>query len=217
MPVAPASCREDPAINSTAPSAGKDRIERRLMWATKGALAACLLAGLLFPGIPGVEGKGWPERSVGYPLSALVVPIVWYLVRRRASGHSPGRAARYPYLADALLVTPFVLDLLGNLVNLYDTLDSFDDILHFLNWTFLVGALVLFLAPARLARWNLVLLGCGFGALAIVAWEGVEWIVQEMGTAGLQLTYDDTVGDLVLSTSGGVLGAVVAAVALTRE
>jgi glycopeptide antibiotics resistance protein len=62
-----------------------------------------------------------------------------------------------------------------------------------------------------------VLLGCGFGALAIVAWEGVEWIVQEMGTAGLQLTYDDTVGDLVLSTSGGVLGAVVAAVALTRE
>ena len=32
--------------------------ERRLMWVVKGALAATLLAGLLFPDIPGVVGKG---------------------------------------------------------------------------------------------------------------------------------------------------------------
>ena len=53
--------------------------------------------------------------------------------------------------------------------------------------------------------------------MAIIAWEAVEWIVQEMGTTGLQLTYDDTVGDLVLSTSGGVLGAVVTAALLNRR
>jgi hypothetical protein len=156
---------------------------RRAMWAVKGALAACLLAGLLFPGIPGVEGKGWPERSVGYPVSALIVPLVWHL---------RGRRVDYPHLADALFVTPFVLDLLGNLVNLFDTVDQFDDILHFANWSFL-------------------------GAIAIVAWEAVEWVIQEMGTTGLQLTYDDTIGDLVLSTSGGVLGAVLTARALTRR
>jgi len=167
-----------------------------------------LLTGLLFPDIPGVAGKGWPERCVGYPLSALVVPAIWAL---------RGRRGRYPYLGDALLVVPFVLDLLGNLVNLYDTMEQFDDILHFVNWTFLVAALVLFVAPAGLARWNLVLMGSGFGALAIVAWEGVEWIVQEMGTTGLQLTYDDTVGDLLLSTAGGVLGAAVAANLLARQ
>jgi len=45
----------------------------------------------------------------------------------------------------------------------------------------------------------------------------VEWVVQEMGTTGLQLTYDDTVGDLVLSASGGVLGATVTAAALDRR
>jgi glycopeptide antibiotics resistance protein len=72
-------------------------------------------------------------------------------------------------------------------------------------------------APAGLARWNLALMGSGFGALAIVAWEGVEWIIQEMGTTGLQLTYDDTVGDLVLSTAGGMLGALVTASILTRS
>ena len=181
---------------------------RRLMWVVKGALAASLLAGLLFPGIPGVAGKGWPERCVGYPISALVVPAIWVL---------RGRRGRYPYLADALLVVPFVLDLLGNLVNLFDTMEQFDDVLHFVNWTFLVAALVLLVAPAGLARWNLALMGSGFGALAIVAWEGVVWIIQEMGTTGLQLTYDDTVGDLVLSTAGGMLGALVTASILTRS
>ena len=187
---------------------------RRLMWVVKGALAASLLAGLLFPDIPGVAGKGWPERCIGYPVSALLVPAIWVLRGRR--GQLAGRG-RYPYLADALLVVPFVLDLLGNLVNLFDTVEQFDDVLHFVNWTFLVAALVLFMAPAGLARWNLVLMGSGFGALAIVAWEGVEWIIQEMGTTGLQLTYDDTVGDLVLSTAGGMLGALVTASILIRR
>ncbi len=190
------------------------------MWAVKAALAACLLVGLLFPEIPGVAGKGWPERAIGYPLSALIVPMVWWMTRgrRHPDTASTGTAppSTYPFLGDALLVTPFVLDLAGNLVNLYDTFERFDDILHFVNWTFLVAAMVLFLRSARLARWNLVLLGSGFGALAIVAWEGVEWIIQEMGTTGLQLTYDDTIGDLVLSSSGGVVGAALAAVALTR-
>ena len=110
-----------------------------------------------------------------------------------------------------------MLDLLGNLVNLFDTMEQFDDVLHFVNWTFLVAALVLFMAPAGLARWNLVLMGSGFGAIAIIAWEGVEWIIQEMGTTGLQLTYDDTIGDLVLSTAGGVLGALVTASLLARS
>lgn len=185
--------------------------QRKFMWVVKASLAACLLLGLVFPDIPGVAGKGWPERAVGYPISALITPLVWLIATRR----KPVTQRNYPYLADALLVLPFVLDLAGNLVNFYNTIHNFDDILHFINWVFLVAALVLFLAPARLARWNLTLLGAGFGALAIVAWEGMEWIVQSMGTAGLQLTYDDTVSDLVLSTSGGIFGAILAAHFLT--
>jgi hypothetical protein len=181
---------------------------RQAMWAVKGTLLACLLAGLLFPGIPGIEGKGWPERSIGYPMSAVIVPLVWHL---------RGRRVCYPHLADTFFVTPFVLDLLGNLVNLFDIVEQFDDILHFVNWVFLVAAFVLFLGPHGLPRWNLVMVGSGLGAIAIVAWEAVEWIIQEMGTTGLQLTYDDTIGDLVLSTSGGSLGAALAAFALTRS
>ena len=199
---------------------GQPMNERRLMWVVKGGLAASLLAGLVFPDIPGVAGKGWPERCVGYPLSALVVPIIW-----RLRGQRDGRRDRqphlgprpYPHLGDALLVTPFVLDLLGNLVNLFDTVSWFDDALHFTNWIFLVSALLLLVAPTGLERWTLILLGSGMGALAIVLWEALEWVIQDMGTTGLQLTYDDTVGDLVLSTSGGILGAAVAASLIARR
>ena len=83
--------------------------ERRIMWGVKGALAASLLVGLVFPDIPGVAGKGWPERCLGYPLSALVVPILWRLNSRRRSRNG-NQARPYPHLADALLVTPFLLD-----------------------------------------------------------------------------------------------------------
>ena len=123
--------------------------ERRIMWGVKGALAASLLAGLVFPDIPGVAGKGWPERCLGYPLSALVVPILWRLNSRRRSRNGT-HPSPYPHQADALLVTPFVLDLLGNLANLFDTVSWFDDALHFTNWIFLVLALVLLVAPAVL-------------------------------------------------------------------
>ncbi|MEE2769424.1 MAG: hypothetical protein VX833_09445 [Actinomycetota bacterium] len=181
--------------------------DRWIMWIIKLFLGGCLLAGLLFPNIPGVEGKGWPERCIGYPFSALVIPIVWHL---------RGRRSNYPYLADGLLVSPFALDLFGNLVNLFDTVDVFDDALHFVNWTLLVAAFVLLLDGRQLQRWNVVLLGVGFGAMAIIAWEAVEWVIQEMGTAGLQLTYDDTVGDLVLSTVGGAVGAAVASRAVSE-
>ena len=58
-----------------------------------------------------------------------------------------------------------------------------------------------------------MLLGYGFGALAIVWWEALEWLASEDGiggAGGLSLTYGDTVADLMLSSTGGLLGSVLA-------
>jgi len=55
-----------------------------------------------------------------------------------------------------------------------------------------------------------VLLGYGFGALAIVWWEILEWIVSDEGFGGadgLSLTYGDTIGDLLFSSTGGLIGS----------
>ena len=179
--------------------------ERYANWTVKGLLVALLLTGLLFPDLPRFEGKAWPLRVAFYPLSALLVPLIWRM--RRPSG-------AYPHLADMFLVIPFLGDTLGNVANLFDTVGITDDVLHFLNWMFLVAALVVGLASFRLAGWNRILLGAGAGAIAIIIWEIIEFLIMASGTTGLNLTYEDTLSDLALSTVGGAVGAI--AVVLLR-
>ncbi len=178
---------------------------RALNWLAKISLVAMLLLGLIFPDWQQFQGKAWPARAAAYPIAALIVPIWWWARQRvgKPTGH-------YPHLVDAFLVIPFVLDIAGNVANLFDTIDDFDDALHVLNWMFLAAAIVIALESLRLARWNRILLGTGFGATAIVIWEVVEYLIAESGTSGLHLTYEDTISDLGLSTLGGAAGATLA-------
>lgn len=164
-----------------------------------------LLLGLIFPDWARFEGKAWPARAAAFPLAALVVPAWWWFVKR--SGKATGN---YPHVADSLFVLPFVLDVAGNAADLYDTIQHFDDALHFLNWMFLAAAVVIALAPLGLVKWTRIMLGTGFGAVAIIIWEIGEYLVAESGTSGLNLTYGDTISDLGLSTLGAATGAFIA-------
>ena len=172
--------------------------------AFKAALALCFVVAIAVP-LDHLEGKGMAFRFPLFMLSAVVVPLVWR-----------GRFRPYPATADVLIVAPFLIDTLGNLAYVYDTFDATDDVLHTLNWILLVGAFHAWryrrdAAANRLSRGDAWLLGAGLGALAIVGWEAAEWIVAETGAGGgLDLTYDDTVADLVLSTAGGMIGSALA-------
>ena len=119
----------------------------------------------------------------------------------------------YPHLGDALLALPFLLDTFGNLFGLYDNFVRTDDVLHFINWVLLVMAYQAFRYRNVHTNRDAIILGYGFGAIAIILWEAMEWAVSEDGwggAGGLQLTYSDTVGDLVISSTGGLIGAVAA-------
>ncbi len=170
--------------------------------AFKVALALCFVAALTLP-LDHLDGKGMGFRFPLFMLSAVVVPLAWR-----------GRFRPYPATADVLIVAPFLIDTLGNLAYVYDTFDATDDVLHTLNWILLVGAFHAWRyarGGARMSRVDAWLLGAGLGALAIVAWEAAEWIVAETGAGGgLDLTYADTVGDLVLSVTGGMIGSAAA-------
>lgn len=164
--------------------------------ATVGIVAAFAVA-LTVP-LDRLEGKGMGFRAPFFVGSALVVPVWWWFDRRRP----------YPHIAHALVVAPFLLDTLGNLLGAYDAYDRTDDVLHAVNWVLLVLAFhaVRFRVTDRADSARL--LGAGVGALAIVGWEIAEWIVAETGAGGgLALTYGDTVGDLALSTTGGIVGS----------
>ena len=167
--------------------------------ALKAALAVAFVIAIAVP-LDHLEGKGMGFRFPLFMASTVVVPLAW---RRRFSP--------YPSTADALVVSPFLVDTLGNLLGVYDSFDQTDDVLHFLNWTLLIGAFHAWRFRRTTVTRDAVLLGAGIGALAIVGWEIAEWIVAETGAGGgLNLTYEDTVGDLALSTAGGIVGSLAA-------
>ena len=170
---------------------------KRLNVAMKIAIVVVFAIAILVP-LDVLEGKGMAFRAPFFVGVAAIVPVL-----QRFRPRVP-----YPHLADSLIVAPFLVDTLGNLLGFYDRYPSTDDVLHTVNWVLLVLAFHALRFRSAPDNRDARLLGAGFGALAIVAWEIAEWIVQETGAGGgLSLTYGDTVGDLTLSTSGGIIGS----------
>lgn len=161
---------------------------------------------LLFHAMTNLEldrfaGKAMTARAFLYPVSIVVIPIAWAL---------RGRRRPYPHLADFLLATPFIIDVGGNALDLYNTVVWFDDAAHaatFLLLVLAVGSLILRLEG--LAPWNYAALAIGFGAVAHILWEIIEFVAMRVGSPGLQLTYEDTIGDLGLSLCGSAIGGLV--------
>lgn len=185
--------------------------------AVKAALILLLLHAVAFPDLEQYAGKGIASRLLTYPISIVLVPLLVWVVRRRAT--SAADAARpYPHLIDICVATPFLLDTLGNALNLFNTIDWFDDIMHFVNWVPWVTAFGLALrhVPA-LPRWNVFALALGYGAVTHILWEIGEYFAfirsnpDEFSTA-----YEDTLGDLALSLTGSVAGAALVATLLWR-
>jgi hypothetical protein len=177
------------------------RRARTILWTVRIALVLALAFSVAFPDLPQFEGKGMAFRAPFFLLPMAAVPIGWRL---------RGRRPPYPYIADALVISPFLADTLGNAFNFYDSFAVTDDVLHFVNWVLLVAGITLLLLRTRIPRLAAWALGYGIGGLAIIWWEAAEWLVQELGTAGLELTYGDTIGDLVISSTGGAIGAALA-------
>jgi hypothetical protein len=108
---------------------------------------------------------------------------------------------------DILVTLPFVIDLAGNALNLYDAIDWWDDANHFVNWTLISAAISIALGWTNLPSLARFGLAVGMGAVIAIAWEIAEYVTfitnsQEMATA-----YRDTLGDLVLGTFGSAVGA----------
>lgn len=169
-------------------------------YGVKAALFLSFFVALVFqPDV--VEGKAMGFRAPLFLAPAIVVPIL-----ARWRNWEP-----YPHTADALLAAPFLVDTLGNLFGFYDAYVATDDVLHLLNWVLLVGAYHAFRFRNVHHNGEAVFLGYGVGAVAIIWWEILEWLVSTDGiggAGGLSLTYGDTIGDLLLSSTGGLIGSV---------
>jgi hypothetical protein len=139
-------------------------------------------------------------RALTYPLAALVVPVGWWLYRRR-------RQVDYPYALDVLLVLPFLIDVAGNALDLYDTVDWWDDANHFVNWGLLTAAFGQLLVRLPVGALTAGGLAVGFGAVTAVLWEFAEYWTFIRDSPEVETAYTDTLGDLALGLSGSTVAA----------
>jgi hypothetical protein len=145
-----------------------------------------------------------------------VVPAAWWL-RRRVTGHGAD-PPDVPWTAFALVMAPFLVDVTGNSLDLYDAVGWWDDANHFVNWFLLCGGLGLLLVRAGVRPpWVLGLLVAGVGAVLAVLWEVGEWYTFIRHGTELTTAYEDTLLDEVLGTAGAaVAGALVSRVGAAR-
>ncbi len=179
--------------------------------AAKVALIGLLVFGALRPDLPQFEGKAMEARLFTFGLSAIILPAVWLIVR-------PKRP--YPHAIDLCIVLPFLIDTAANALDLYDSIVWWDDLMHFLTWIPWVvafGLLLITYAPP-VPLWAVFGLVLGFGAVTHILWELAEYVTFIRGGPEEDTAYTDTLGDLTLSLSGSVVGAlIVSAVAASRS
>ena len=172
--------------------------------AVKVAVVGFSLYPIARPGSSHFSGKAMGARAVFYPVATILLPAVWILA---------GRPLPYPFLADICLGLPFAVDAGSNVLGLFAR-TGFDAIPHSTGWFFLAIAFGQAVAPLAGERWIAFGLCLGFGAVIDILWEVAEFAMMRTGASGLQLTYENTIQDLVMSLSGAAVGALVVATAL---
>jgi hypothetical protein len=169
--------------------------------AAKLALFALLLHAVANPDLPQYADKAMQGRALAYPLAVLAIPFVWW---------SFWRDRPFPVVSDLLFTLPFLIDTLGNALDLYDSIEWWDDVNHFGNWVLISAAFVTLGWPRHATRVTRVALGVGCGAVAAIIWELLEFVTFIPDSPEAATAYRDTLGDLGLGLLGSLVGASIA-------
>jgi hypothetical protein len=171
--------------------------------AVKVATVALLAWAVASPDVPQFQGKAFVGRAVAYPIALAIVPLAWWFFGRQR--------IPYPVLPDILFGLPFLIDVAGNSLNLYDTIDWWDDANHLVNWALHTSAIGLLLRYGSWGTATRVALAFGYAAVTAVLWEFAEYVTFVPGSAEAATAYSDTLGDLALGMAGGFMASIVTA------
>ena len=152
-----------------------------------------------WPGIDRFADKAFGARLIAYPLLMLVAPGIWWLAVRR---RDPARPT--PYGALTLIMLPFLIDVTGNSLDLYDSIVWWDDFNHYINWLIIMFGIGLLITDNIRPDWVIVWLATGLGAILAIAWELGEWYTFIRHGTEIDTAYEDTLGDLTLGTLGAL-------------
>ena len=146
-----------------------------------------------------LRGKAIRTRAIGYTAALFAVPLAWRLL--------PGQRGPYPRVLDLAVTLPLLADAGGNAFGVYQRAHV-DDAVHVANAAILAGISGSLIAPNVDEPWQAALAG---GAIAIAGetlWETLEYVAWRLGQRGMDLTYEDTMDDIIGTWIGAVAGAV---------
>jgi hypothetical protein len=167
----------------------------------KVATVGLLAWAVLNPDLPQFTGKAFTGRALAYPVALVVVPVGWWLFGR-------SRIA-YPVGADILLGLPFLIDVAGNALDLYDTIEWWDDANHLVNWALHTSAVALLLRAGSWGYRTRVALAFCWAVTTAVLWEFAEYVTFVPSSPEAATAYADTLLDIALGMVGGGIAAVV--------
>jgi hypothetical protein len=199
----PAPLRPSPAERS-APAATQPPSVVDVAWFGAIAAAKALVIALAVDAFansdsPRYQGKGMKLRALGYTGGLMVVPVAWRLL---------GRKDPYPRELDLAVTLPLLADAGGNAVGIYQRAHV-DDAIHFANGALLTSVVGALVSPRTKTSWEAAGIAAAVGTSAAGAWEIAEWVGLKLGAKGMNLSYDDTMADLIETTAGAVLGGLV--------
>jgi hypothetical protein len=175
-----------------------------IAWVAAIAVAKAAVVGLAVDAFinaasPRYHGKGMRLRAVGYVGGLLLAPVAWRL---------RGRRERYPRELDLALTFPLLIDAGGNAIGIYRHA-HIDDLVHFTDGALVASVVGALATPRVRTPWEAAGIGLAAGGSLAALWEIGEWLGHKAGAKGMDLTYDDTMADLIETLAGGALGAVV--------
>ena len=167
--------------------------------AVKSAVIALAVDAFVNSDSPRFQGKAMKVRALGYAGALMVVPVAWRVM---------GRKDRYPRELDLLVALPILADSGGNAIGIYQRAHV-DDAIHFANGALLAGVVGTLAQPRTKTAWEAGAFATAVGVATAAGWEIFEWVAMKLGARGMDLSYDDTMEDLVETSAGALLGGIV--------
>jgi len=200
-----AATSHDPRVSSTTtgdsarPPSISDLAWTAGITAVKSTIIALAVDAFVNSDSPRFSGKAMKIRAIGYAGALLVVPVAWRIA---------GRDERYPRELDMLVSLPLLIDAGGNAVGIYQR-KHVDDAVHFANGALLAGVMGSLAEARTRTAWEASAFATAVGVGAAAMWEIFEWVAMKLGARGMELTYDDTMEDMIETSAGALLGGLV--------
>jgi hypothetical protein len=109
---------------------------------------------------------------------------------------------------DLAVTLPLLIDAGGNAIGIYRRAHV-DDLVHFADGAIVASVVGALATPRVRTSWEAAGAAAVAGTAAAGLWEIGEWVGFKLGAKGMDLTYEDTLTDLVETTAGALLGGLV--------